>query len=169
MKLKGVKKLQKNITALLADYVYDDLNKAKLNTDFLAEYWHDVIYFSPFIMETYDNAMRAEVKKHFNFNIPLNGMFLFSCLHEIGHCATMDRFNADEIELQHDVINYMKSDKVKGDIMPYYYAVPMEYLANAWAVGWCRKVGATVFEELNCALMEELNNWYDKNNVVEGD
>ena len=168
MKLKGVKKLQKNITALLVAYVYDDLCEAKLNTDFLAEYWHDVIYFSPFIMETYDTAMREEVRKHFNFNIPTNGMFLFSCLHEIGHCATMEHFTGDEIEVQQDVINYLKSGKVPSPIMPYYYSIPIEYQANKWAVNWCREKGVEVFDELNCALMEELNVWYDKNNVVGG-
>lgn len=163
MKLKGVKTLQNNVTTLLAHYVYDDLEKAKLNTDFLSEYWHDTIYFSPFIMETADVAMREAVKKHFNFNIPQDGMFLFSCLHEIGHCVTLREFNSPEIFFYQEVIDYLESGAVKGDIMPYYYAVPIEYIANRWAVDWCREKGADVFDELSCALMEELDIFYRKN------
>lgn len=166
MKLKGIKKLEKYITSILATEVYEDLDKAKLNTEFLAEYWRDRIYFSPFISERADCAMREVVKKQFNFNIPADGMFLFSCLHEIGHCNTMSVFNADEIELFQDIIKYGIKERPADEWNYTYYSVPQEYLANQWAVNWCREVGVEKFEAVNDELIKQLQLFYDKNGVV---
>ena len=102
---------------------------AELSTDFEYFYLDNVIGYTFFNIQQDSKDFSASVERlHPNLNCDI---FLWSLLHELGHCETMDDLTDEEYaesKLIKDQIGKSEMDKLA------YYDCPDEKYATEWAV-----------------------------------
>lgn len=165
MKLTGIKKLNKGITALVREYICEDIT-CKFNTIFCIS--DDKLYFSLFDDEYTNNLWREwlkrEYKKDYNKNF---STFVLSFLHEIGHYYTIEDFDDDYdtivAQKQGLAIDYdTDSDQEIVEKNFTYWELPIEKAATDWAIDFYNKH----FEEMQIFLkkcLQVISEFYAEN------
>ena len=171
MKLKGVKELNNSIYSVVKHFT-TAVKECRLNTDFSCDLDNDIIYYSPFITELSDKAMRENVHTSHGYAIPYDEMFLFSLFHEIGHFETLDDMTKEDWD-----IDKQKKEELEKKLILFgvgeesyqyrlkYYECPSEYLANDWAASNFKTINDYERKAINRKLMTALNKFYEINNV----
>ena len=138
--LKGVDKLNKDITNVLNNGLHTDLEYI-LGTDFCYYTESEQIQFAVLMMSKSDTYWRKFIEQRFGLSLNERDMWIFSILHEIGHNRTLD--NVDDY-------NYNKARFIKWLIeKPFiggtkfanmvYFGLADEIIATAWAVHFFKK------------------------------
>lgn len=165
-KIKGLKKLNKAITAELSPF---GISKASCGTEYSFCYADDSITYK--ITEgAIDDIWFSEfVKERFNLEAE---SFILSILHEVGHYKTND-------EIQGEIFNFCTREKnrISAEIKDAdeklskkleweYFNLPDEIMATQWAVNYIqthKKKVQNMREKIRKALIK----FYNKNNVRE--
>lgn len=137
MKLTGIRKLNKGITALVREYICEDIT-CKFDTIFCIS--DDKLYFSLFDDEYTNNLWREWLKREYKKNYNKNfSTFVLFFLHEIGHYYTIDDFDDDYdtivAQKQGLAIDYdTDSDQEIVEKNFTYWELPIEKAATDWAI-----------------------------------
>lgn len=173
-RLKGIKKLNKQITKMFRKAVWDSCPKMYADTDF--SYWIDEEEISyGLVVSDYDNEMITKwVKDTFDFKI--GNIFVFSVLHELGHFFTIDNFTDEEMEkdteakelIEEGLTKLRRKSKKYNEVYCAYFDLPTEYTATEWAVNWIldnKKEANKLCVKCNKALAK----FYLRNGVTDED
>lgn len=165
-KIKGLKKLNKAITAQLAPF---GIKKAKFANDY-AFYWaKSLITYKITENETEDIWFKEFVEERFNYEIP--DAFLFSLLHEVGHYNTIEEvsdciqdFCFSEKDRISDEMQKIETTEQAKILEWQYFNLPDEIIATAWAVDYAKnhpKKVKKIIRELHKAFCD----FYAKNEI----
>lgn len=139
MELKGIRTLNKKVTALVHEYICDEIERCKFTTEFCMGA-DDVLYFSLFEDEMTNNIwyqwLKATYGKRFRDSFSL---LVLTFLHEVGHFYTIEDFD-DEYE---ETARAKVSLAVDLDVDTFeeiveknfaYWELPIEKAATDWAI-----------------------------------
>lgn len=173
-KLKGIKKLNKQITKAFRKAVFADCPKMYADTDF--SYWMDSeeITYGLVVTDYADKMMTTWVKDTFDFKI--GNIFVFSILHELGHYFTEDDFTDEEMDadtelketLEDGLTKLRRRSKEYNELYQSYFGLPTEYSATKWAVDWIRE-NRKEANKLCIECNEALAKFYLRNGVTDDD
>lgn len=167
-KLKGVKKLNKAISAELKDF---NVN-AQLDTEF-GLYPEDKLIGYKIDVNIVDKWFDEFVCKTFGFNVGEND-FVLSLLHEIGHLKTLKYIENEtyenDIEQKRKISKKISkkgiAEKEEKKLNFKYFALPTEIVATAWAVEWAREHPRKYKKMCENTLLA-IQEFYKVNNVTE--
>lgn len=137
MELKGIKKLNKAVTALVNEYVCEDI-KCKFSTIFCID--DDKLYYSLFQDEHTDAIWRKWLALEYGdrYNEDFS-TFVLTFLHEVGHYFTIEDFDDDyendqkaKASLAIDYDNDTEQEIVEKNFT--YWELPVEKAATDWAI-----------------------------------
>lgn len=160
MRIKGIRKLESKVNKFLAPFGL----KSVFGLDFAYLTENEVVQFPVFMTERVDNIFAEWLKDTFNFDVP--NMFIFSLLHEVGHHYTIDDF--DDKDFEKDEKRKAKiSENLEKDYKKYsrkYFALPIEYSANEWAVNYFIENEAEVLKK-GKELQKAFYHFYKRNHL----
>ena len=166
-KLKGKKKLNKAVSAQLAQFGIKD---AKLSTEYSYLWEKERVTYK--LTETIeDELFNAFVLERFGYKV--ENTFIFSLLHEVGHHLANDEIEGAICEFCNDekdrIEKVMKTadayDEIK-EIEYQYFNLPDEIMATQWAVNYARKIPVVIGVMWAC-IKQELEKFYIKNGLTE--
>lgn len=166
-KLKGRKKLNKVVSAQLANFGL----KAKLSTEYA--YFH---YKSLITYKLTENTIEDELFNSFvfdRFNYHVENSFIFSLLHEVGHHQANDEIVGDILDfclqekerIDKAMLTADAYDEIK-ELEYQYFALPDEIMATQWAVNFARNNALecdVMWENIKTALLK----FYEKNGLTD--
>lgn len=165
-KLKGRKKLNKVVSAQLANF---GIKKAKLSDTYSYCYPNVITYKLTEVME--DELFNQFVFERFGYKV--ENSFVFALLHEVGHHKANDNIVDDILDFclqeKERIEKAMQTadayDEIK-ELEYQYFALPDEIMATQWAVNFARN------NKLECDVMWEnikiaLFKFYEKNGLTE--
>ena len=163
MKLKGVKKLDKYITALVNEYICEDIT-CKFSTSFAIA--DDELFYSMFVYEDTDRDWKDWLRDTYGNRYDEKfSTFVLSFLHEVGHYFTIDDFDDEEqfanksdltIDLDCD------SDELQTEKRRAYWELPVEKAATDWAIDFYND-RKNQMENFYKDVMTFVTNFYNKN------
>jgi len=143
IELKGVKKLDKEITNMVRLYICDDI-RCKFSTQFCID--ENKLYYSLFMDEEVDKYWREWLKDTYGNRFDDDfSLFVLTFLHEVGHYFTLDDFDDDEQDEYYaksdDLIIDYALDSEKTIIKKHraYWEQPVEKAATDWAIAFYNK------------------------------
>ena len=134
-KLKGVKKLNKAVSAQLAPF---GISKAKYTGDYAYYDYDESITYSLIENNVEDLFFKEFIKERFNY-IPENS-FIVSLMHEIGHHKTYYDLNPAVIEFCEKEKERINKEMINADMKRskelewQYFNLPDEIIATTWAI-----------------------------------
>lgn len=165
-KIKGIKKLNKAITAQVKPF---GINKALVSDSYSYLYDENKITFKLTEDTTEDKWFLEFVEKRFGLKVD---SFLLSILHEIGHSQANEEINGDlydfcmnekeRISKEMTIANAKQSKKLEFQ----YFNLPDEIMATQWAVNWI-KAHPKKSKKMYKACIKALIDFYETNNVKE--
>lgn len=166
-KLKGKKKLNKAVSAQLAQFGIKD---AKLSTEYSYMWKKERITYK--LTETIeDELFNAFVLDRFGYKV--ENTFIFSLLHEVGHHLANDEIdgaicdfcNKEKRRINKGMKIAETEEEVK--ILEYqYFNLPDEIMATQWAVNYAKQNPLEVGVMWAC-IKQELEKFYKKNGLTE--
>ena len=167
-KLKGLKKLNKAVTAEVAPF---GIRKAVCHSDYA--YYFDKALISFKITEgtIEDEWFKEFIKERFDYEIAFP--FVISLLHEVGHHLANNEINGDLLDFCYREKNRIESEMYSADeekskaLEWQYFNLPDEIMATQWAVEWAKKHPKKV-RKMWQRIQKAFMGFYLKNDV-EGD
>ena len=166
MKVKGLKKLNKAITAQIKPF---GIKKAKCGAEYAYYFDKNKITFKITEGTVEDDWFLEFVNKRFKLQ---TDSFLLSILHEIGHSKTGDEINGalydfclaekERISKEMQTANAKKSKKLEFQ----YFNLPDEIMATQWAVNWIKE-NPQAAEKLKKKCIKAFIKFYKKNDITE--
>lgn len=166
-KLKGIKKLNKAVSAQIAPF---GIVKATLSDDYSYLFEDNIVTFK-ITEDIEDEYFTSFIEDRFNFKD--ENPFLTSIFHEIGHAKTWDVLTDEILDFcfaEKDRINdqmLIASTKEEVEKLEWqYFNLPDEIMATAWAIDYMRTHPKKI-KKMWKKIHEALNIFYQKNNVTE--
>lgn len=165
-KLKGKKKLNKAVSAQLAQFGIKD---AKLSTEY--SYMGEKERVTYKLTETIeDEIFNAFVFDRFGYKV--ENTFIFSLLHEVGHHLANDEIKGAICEFCNNekdrIEKAMQTAETENEIKEIeyqYFNLPDEIMATQWAVNYARQNPLEVGVMWAC-IKQELEKFYTKNGLL---
>lgn len=165
-KIKGLKKLNKAVSAQLAPF---GITKAVCGSEYSYLYEDNSITFKITDGTIEDIWFKEFVKERFDIKVE---SFILSILHEVGHSLANDEIEGaiyefctnekNRISTEMQTANEKESKKLEWQ----YFSLPDEIMATQWAVNWIKQNPKKVdkmWHEIQLALLK----LYNENNVTE--
>lgn len=163
MRLKGINKLNKNITAMVNEYICEDIT-CKFNTCFaMAE---DRLYYSLFVDEDMDRDWQIWLHDTYGDRYSDDfSTFVLTFLHEVGHYFTEDDFDDDVEKKQALVIDAdLDDEETTVSKRRTYWELPVEKAATDWAIDFYNN-NKEQMKNFYKDVMTFISNFYNKNEV----
>lgn len=167
MKLKGVRKLNREMTKIFAKRF--GIKSVKLSTYYAYFPTKESITFQ--IVECEENEWFAQyIEERFGYRVEYP--FLISMLHEVGHHKTLDDLGENVYNFCQDEKDYIENmlqdeELTEEEQKKYewqYFNLPDEIIATAWAVKYATK-HPRIMKKLNKQIMELLQEFYKANDL----
>lgn len=165
MELKGIKKLNRAVTALVNEYICEDI-KCKFSTVFCIA--DERLYYSLFQDEITDAIWRKwlamEYGKRYDEKF---STFVLSFLHEVGHYFTIedfdDTYEKDEKAKASLAIDYdVDTDQQIVEKNFTYWELPVEKAATDWAIDFYNN-HVSEMRDFYTRLMSAITDFYNAN------
>lgn len=167
-KLKGLKKLNKAVTAEVAPF---GIRKAVCQNEYAYYFDKNIITFKITEGAIDDEWFNEFIKERFGYDVVFP--FVLSLLHEVGHHLANEEIDGaiydfclkekDRISLE-----MISADKEKSKTLEWqYFNLPDEIMATQWAVDWARKHPKKV-RKMWKRIEKALVDFYFENDVEKG-
>lgn len=166
MKLKGLKKLNKSISAQVAPF---GIKKAKCGTEYTYSFVDNEITFKITEGTIEDIWFQEFIKERFNIE---GESFLLSILHEVGHSIANEEIEGAIYdfclsEKSRISAEMQDADEIRSKELEWeYFNLPDEIMATQWAVNWIKEHPKKT-KKMYKACIKALIDFYETNNVKE--
>ena len=179
MKVKGIKKLNREVTKIISNLVGFKV-KCKVGDTWISSNYSNKVWFSP--IKTEVSTLQEEIWAEWcetRYNWKPNIMFMFSILHEVGHLVTLQDFMdnnpseylySEDIEKECDAesVELCKAGLIHSDVFKKvnlkYFSNPMETIATDWAQVFYR-TNLNKVEKAYIEITWALKDWYEINDL----
>ena len=167
MEVKGIKKLNKTISAQLKPF---GISKAECDTGYTYCYADNSVTFKIQENEPDDIHFAQFIEKRFNYKPKY--MFIISLLHEVGHYQTFDdvdggMLNFCQLEKQRIIRESENASEEKLlELEEQYFNLPDELLATYWAVEYAKNHPQEIQKMWNIAKTA-LFEFYQENGLLD--
>lgn len=166
-KLKGKKKLNKAVSAMLSPF---GIEKAKLSTEY-AYIFDKALVTYKLTEDSYgDILFDLFVKERFNYEV--KNSFIFSLLHEVGHHKANDNIDGDiydfctqEKDRIEKAIAETENDAEVRKLEFEYFNLPDEIMATQWAVNYAKN-NPLELDLMWAKVQQALKKFYKKNGLL---